>query len=365
VLGADAILFDAFGYDFGVTRERQNDAVGYAHSLGMPVMANAWAPADAFGSTADPDHNPLGLATLLGAGDYYLSESYRIRLGEYQPEELWRIKADLLAAYRAELGFSVLSVTTNAPSDVYSEEKFFEAWEAAAAYGHLATGWGEYLFSADDGLAPYRARPAPTDPPPPAPGLPPDPVTLPSPAEEGDGGIDLPAMCRGEQATVVGTAGDDRLIGTDGPDIIAGLGGNDVIDGLGGDDLICGGGGDDVIRAGPGDDRLVGGPGSDDLWGDAGADVVQGGGAGDRLIGGPEDDVLKGNGGDDLLQGGEGNDRLAGGAGADVLLGGAGDDRLFGRRGDDFLQGDEGFDRARGGPQLDQCTAERAFKCES
>jgi hypothetical protein len=356
-IGADAVLLDAFGYDFGVTRERQNAAVEYAHSLGMPVLANAWFPADVFGSAADPGHNPQGLPGLLGAGDYYLSESYRILDGQYAPEGPWRAKAAELAAYQARLGFSILSVTTNTPADLYSEELFFAAWNAAAADGHLAIGWGEYLFSADDNLAPYRARPAAAEPPP----APADP-----PADPGEGGADddpggggnpgdLPgeqipapsAYCSGVQATVVGTAGDDTLAGTPGRDVIAGLGGNDVIDGLGGDDLICGGAGDDTIRGGDGADRLVGGLGSDRLFGDAG------------------DDLLRGNAGDDRAAGGEGEDRLFGGAGADDLRGNEGDDSIVGQRGDDLLRGDEGFDRARGGPHVDACDAERARMCEA
>ena len=356
-IGADAILFDAFGYDFGVTRERQNAAVEYAHSLGMPVLANAWFPADVFGAAADPVANPGGVPSLLGAADFYLSESYRVMLGQLVPEGQWRTKAGELAGYQSQLGFSILSVTTNTPANLYVEELFFTAWNAAAADGHLATGWGEYLFSAVDGQAPYRARPGAVDPP-----------------DDGGGGVvdppggdtdPPPVLCAGVPATIVGTPGDDRLLGTEGRDVIAGLGGRDVIFAGGGDDLVCGGGGDDVISGGAGNDRLLGGPGSDELSGDAGDDVVLGGGGDDRLAGGEGSDVLRGQGGDDRLEGGEGDDRLIGGAGADELFGDGGDDRLFGQGGDDLLQGGAGVDSARGGPQTDSCEAERTFTCEA
>ena len=365
-IGADAVLLDAFGYDFGVTRERQNAAVEHAHSLGMPVLANAWFPADVFGAAVDPDHNPEGLPGLVGAGDFYLSESYRLMDGQYTPDGLWRPKADELAAYQARIGFSILSVTTNSPADVYSEEMFFAAWNSAAADGHLAIGWGEYLFSSDDNLAPYRARPSASLPPPP---VPPDPPPVPAgpPTDAGEGdvsdesqggsggpaGLSEPgtvtpsAYCGGVKATLVGTPNADVLTGTPGRDVIAGLGGHDAIDGRGGDDLICGGAGDDVINGGDGADRLVGGPGSDRLLSEGGSDT------------------LRGNGGDDHLAGGEGADRLYGGPGSDVLDGDAGDDVLGGQKGDDVLIGGEGFDRARGGPQADACLAERTFTCEA
>jgi hypothetical protein len=158
-MGIHGILFDAFGYDWEVTRERQNAAVEYAHSLGMPVVANGWLPADVFGDDAVPVYNPGAVPTQLGARDYYMSESYFVQVGEYQDYQYWRDKADLLASYQAELGFGILSVTTNGPHDVYSQELHYAAWNAAAEYGHTATGWGEYLFSADDNLAPFRPRP--------------------------------------------------------------------------------------------------------------------------------------------------------------------------------------------------------------
>ena len=75
--GADGIFMDDFGYDFGVTRDRQNAAVDYAHSLGMPVVTNAWDASDAFSSDVHAN-NSTGTATSLGAADFYLSESYQI-----------------------------------------------------------------------------------------------------------------------------------------------------------------------------------------------------------------------------------------------------------------------------------------------
>lgn len=102
------------------------------------------------------------------------------------------------------------------------------------------------------------------------------------------GGAAVP-RCDGEAATIVGTAGPDRLTGTRGRDVIVGLGGSDVIEGLGGPDVVCGG---------PGADRLVGGPGNDRLFG--GRDRRATGAGGTYLVG----DVLEGGPGADLLVGG-------------------------------------------------------------
>lgn len=136
--------------------------------------------------------------------------------------------------------------------------------------------------------------------------------------------------CGGKVATIVGTAGKDRLRGTRRADVIVGLGGGDTITGGGGKDVVCGG---------PGNDRIAGG---------AGADRIAGGRGNDRLSGNAGNDSLKGERGNDRLAGGAGNDRLSGGPGRDRLTGGPGRDRLTGNAGRDTCVGGPGRDRARG-----------------
>jgi hypothetical protein len=144
----------------------------------------------------------------------------------------------------------------------------------------------------------------------------------------GDAAQHAALTCRGERATIVGTAGDDRLVGTRRADVIYAGAGDDVVLGGGGADLICdkagddrvdGGAGDDEIGGGEGADRLEGGAGDDWLAGRPGADELSGGGGDDRLVGERGDDVLRGDAGDDRLGGGPGRDRCSGGPGADVV----------------------------------------------
>src|SRR3954452_12572824 len=92
--------------------------------------------------------------------------------------------------------------------------------------------------------------------------------------------------CDGEEATIIGTPGNDRLNGTAGRDVIVGLGGDDTINGLGGDDVICGGDGPDVVDGGDGNDWIDGEASSDDLSGGNGNDILQGGAGLDSLRGG-------------------------------------------------------------------------------
>ncbi|MCH7587546.1 MAG: hypothetical protein IIC78_05870 [Chloroflexi bacterium] len=114
--------------------------------------------------------------------------------------------------------------------------------------------------------------------------------------------------CRGVEATILGTIGDDLLIGTPGDDVMVGRDGHDVILGLGGKDLICGG---------PGNDMLVGGPGRDRLDGDRGHDMIAGGKGNDGIKGGNGRDIIRGDGGDDDINCGSQADFVDGGSGVD------------------------------------------------
>lgn len=116
-------------------------------------------------------------------------------------------------------------------------------------------------------------------------------------------------QCRGRDATLVGTPGDDALSGTDRRDVIVARGGDDRIRARGGKDVVCGADGADRIRGGKGRDVLVGGAGPDRLFGGPGRDRLIGGTPGsevpsppgttdsDRCVGGRGHDSREGCGG--------------------------------------------------------------------
>ena len=178
--------------------------------------------------------------------------------------------------------------------------------------------------------------------------------------------------CLGKKATIVGTAGADRLHGTAKADVIVGRGGDDHIGARGANDRVCGGEGNDSLVGGKGDDRIRGGTGLDSLSGRTGADTLDGGAGqgdaakfrlatravtaslltgtasgegadtlvgieqlwgsnfGDSLTGDSSQDgnVLAGGAGDDIIDGLDAADRIAGGNGSDTLDGGSGEDLL-------------------------------------
>lgn len=175
------------------------------------------------------------------------------------------------------------------------------------------------------------------------------------------------AICDGQVATLVGTAGDDTLIGTPGVDIIAGLQGDDYIYGAGGDDIICGGIGNDILIGGLGFDIIFGAQGDDEIYSagvdestivpgaledirgarifaGAGNDIVYGSDRWDRMQGGPGNDILWGFAGNDWMRGGPGNDEVVGHTGKDDLHGGSGSDLVLGERNDSNVRGGAGVD---------------------
>jgi hypothetical protein len=84
-------------------------------------------------------------------------------------------------------------------------------------------------------------------------------------------------LCKGQQATIQGTPGNNQLTGTPARDVIAALAGNDTVSGLAGKDLICGGAGKDKLLGGKGKDTLLGQAGKDKLKGGGGKDICKGG----------------------------------------------------------------------------------------
>ena len=90
------VFFDDYGFhfksqnehllnqgDWNSIREKQNDLINYAHSLGLAVMPNSDVT-DIFSSNATSDYfNPEGVPSAMGENDYFCVESYFLR-SDYQ-----------------------------------------------------------------------------------------------------------------------------------------------------------------------------------------------------------------------------------------------------------------------------------------
>ena len=149
-IGVFGIFCDQFGYDFGLTRSKQNDIVDYIHLKNLSAFVNAWNPDDVFAPTDT-------LITHLGKKDWVLAESYQIINDNYQTNEDWINRSEKLAKYSAATGTKVATVTTTLSGE-YDQAKFDYAYFSALLFGFDAVGWGEKDFSATSALLPMRPR---------------------------------------------------------------------------------------------------------------------------------------------------------------------------------------------------------------
>lgn len=148
-LGATGIFGDEFGFDFGVSRQRQNLFVDHAHSNGLNVMANSWLIEDAL----DPE---MGVETRLSSeeGDYIMLESFfmsdNASLADDFDFQLERAKKAY--TYSRTKGIKVAALARISISDYNANsdqtDRFAQAWHAAAMFGFDAFQLTQSNFSA-------------------------------------------------------------------------------------------------------------------------------------------------------------------------------------------------------------------------
>lgn len=155
-MGVAGIFCDQFGYDFAVSREKQNDIVQYIHDKSLSAFVNAWDPDDAFSSDVESTYNPSGVACKLGSGDWYLAESYQIINGSYQSATDWSTKAGKMNTYKSSNSTKMACITTT--SGAFDQDKFDYSYFSVVLHGFDAAGWGEPYFSASSASLPFRTR---------------------------------------------------------------------------------------------------------------------------------------------------------------------------------------------------------------
>jgi hypothetical protein len=156
-MGVVGIFLDRFGYDFSVSREKQNSLVEYIRYKGKHAFVNAWNPDDVFSSAVEATYNPQGLAASIDGNDIYLAESYQIINGAYQSETDWRTKSNKMATYKASHG-TKMAATTTYDASAFDQDKADYSYYSAVLDGLDYWSWGEQFFSASSGQLPFRTR---------------------------------------------------------------------------------------------------------------------------------------------------------------------------------------------------------------
>ncbi|MFN8348847.1 MAG: hypothetical protein U0X91_27860 [Spirosomataceae bacterium] len=144
-VGISGIMFDDAGYDYKVTRERQNRVVQYCRQLNLRVMMNAWNPDDVL---AEPN-------CILNDQDYYLAESYLVGHDKYIDLTAWKKKADICYSYMKEKGIKIVCVATGGETvaaDFGTSDKFAIAWVGAAMMNAHYFQMTNSLYSANNNI---------------------------------------------------------------------------------------------------------------------------------------------------------------------------------------------------------------------
>lgn len=118
ITGVNTIFLDDFGYDFGTTRERQNEIVKYVHDSNLACFANAWNFDDIFSSNKVSIYNENGLKTNINNNDYFLLESFPYNLTQWKPLDQLLLTIDKARLYRDEFGTKICAVSPIKYSDI-------------------------------------------------------------------------------------------------------------------------------------------------------------------------------------------------------------------------------------------------------
>ncbi len=155
-IGAKGIFLDAFGYDYQTSRSRQNSILSYVHGKGIGAIMNAWNSDDALGSAVNATYNPTGTATVAGASDVILLESWVCNSTSYASPYYATIsdvktRGDKAVAYRSSLGVRVFAINqmlnTGTPSATL--QGYYDISEGMARCWRLnASGVSAALYSA-------------------------------------------------------------------------------------------------------------------------------------------------------------------------------------------------------------------------
>jgi len=162
-MGAAGVFFDEAGYDYGVRRERQNDAVLAARAVGLRVFLNAYRPDDVFAATPVPLNaagggNPNGVAPMVGATDVYLLESFAVKNGQPETPAALAERASAALAGRAKFRTQVMSVALGEDSP-RNDALASYAWWASALFGLDGHGWSEQNYGATTSRTTQRRPP--------------------------------------------------------------------------------------------------------------------------------------------------------------------------------------------------------------
>ncbi|PGP21083.1 hypothetical protein COA01_16220 [Bacillus cereus] len=148
-MGVTGVFLDESGYDYGVTRERQNMVSDYIHDSGLKVFMNAWNVDDALG---DKDEKGNDNPSHMKNGDWFLLEDWRIGQGNSEKLSDMVNRGQQASYYKKQKGIRIATVTSkSSPKNTdYTLPNYQIAWWSATAYGFDAFQWTDSVYSSNN-----------------------------------------------------------------------------------------------------------------------------------------------------------------------------------------------------------------------
>lgn len=114
-MGVDGIFCDLVGYDYGVSRDRQNTMINYIHGKGMPAFLNVWNSDDLLSPAVNATYNPSGTATAANSSDAMMLESWICNTDAYSAPYFSsfsdiKTRGDKAVAYRTSMGIKLYAL---------------------------------------------------------------------------------------------------------------------------------------------------------------------------------------------------------------------------------------------------------------
>lgn len=167
-IGATGIFLDEYGYDFGVTRQQQNERLLFVKQMNFATkaMVNCWNVNHALGILDDPafpnaTFNPSLDASLLDAADSYMLESF---VWNWSIPGYWGLDHEIDRIDRARLAkasypINLVSITIIDESDPNAQMIFDRTYKFAHMGKLDAAGSADLNYGASSATTAWYVRP--------------------------------------------------------------------------------------------------------------------------------------------------------------------------------------------------------------
>jgi hypothetical protein len=140
-IGATGIFCDLVGYDYGVSRDRQNTIINYIHGKGVGAFLNVWNIDDLLSPAYHMTFNPGSTPTAANSTDSMLLESWICNSDAYGSPYFAtfsdiKTRGDKAVAYRSSMGIRLLATSIYSHSN-HTAQELRDMYEYTNAFARI------------------------------------------------------------------------------------------------------------------------------------------------------------------------------------------------------------------------------------